>query len=187
MFSIQRIRRDRAIREAEGYLDLLMSLADRWPLTPAIRDPLAQRVLTALEGLEEGRSQRAYVYYLKGQALRIMDRFREAIEPLEKSSQISRENLHVWLALAWCYKRIGRLDMAIQSLEEALGVDSGEAIVHYNLACYWSLARNVKLAVEYLSHALEIDPNYRELIPREADFDPIRDEPGFQAILSVIV
>jgi hypothetical protein len=59
--------------------------------------------------------------------------------------------------------------------------------VHYNLACYWSLAGNVKLSVAYLSQAFDLEPEYRDLVLREADFDPIRNHPHFQALTSVIV
>ena len=84
-------------------------------------------------------------------------------------------------------ERCRRLDLAIQSLEEALEADASQAIIHYNLACYWSLAGNVKLAVAYLSQAFDLEPEYRELVLREPDFDPIRNHPHFQALTSVIV
>ncbi len=43
-------------------------------------------------------------------------------------------------ALGWCYKRLARLDLAIHSLEQALVDDPECALLHYNLACYSSLA-----------------------------------------------
>jgi hypothetical protein len=45
----------------------------------------------------------------------------------------------------------------------------------------------VKLAVAYLAQAFELEPEYRELVQRERDFDPIRNHPHFQALTSVIV
>ena len=74
-----------------------------------------------------------------------------------------------------------------QLLEEALMADSSEAIIHYNLACYWSLAGNSKLALAYLSRAFELDSSYRDFVAKESDFDPIRSHPDFQALTSVIV
>ena len=187
MTNFDRIRRLQLLREAEGYLDLLTALSDRWPLTPAIRDRVAQRALTTLAGLEPVGCRRAAALYLQGQALRVMERYCEAIVPLDEAAQLEPENVHIWLALGWCHKRCGRLDLAIESLESALSADQTQAIIFYNLACYWSLAGNVKLAVRYLEGALEIDPDYRDLIHCEEDFDPIRNHPNFQAVVSVIV
>jgi Flp pilus assembly protein TadD len=125
--------------------------------------------------------------YLRGQALRAMHRFSEAVVPLKEASEHDPDNLNVWLALGWCYKRCGRLDLAIQSLEDAMNVDPSQGIVYYNLACYWALAKNVKLAVAYLGRAFDLDPNYRDLVPQEHDFDQIRDHRDFLNVTSVVV
>ena len=97
------------------------------------------------------------------------------------------DDIHVLLALAWCYKRTGQLAKAIEALERAVKVDASEGVLHYNLACYWSLARNRTLALRYLSRALEIDSNFRDLVGDEPDFNPLRHDPDFIAITSVIV
>lgn len=183
----RRIRQNQVMREAEGYLELATVLADRWPLPAEVRDPLAKRALQLLSGLRSVTARRAQWYYLKGQAYRTMERYHDAIKPLEKAAELDSGCISAWLALGWCYKRSGRLDKAIEALEAALDVSDSEAIIHYNLACYWSLADNVKLAVVYLSRALDIDPDYRDLIPTERDFDPIRHLPEFQALTTVIV
>ena len=88
--------------------------------------------------------------------------------------------------MGWCFKRINRLDLAIESLEEALSADADEAIVYYNLACYWSLAHNVEQALNYLSVAFDIDPNFRDLVDDERDFDPIRSNSDFRSLTSVV-
>jgi len=181
------VSRDRILSEAEGYLDLITVFADRWQLDPEVRDRVATRALRLLETLQRRGDDSADVLHLTGQTLRTMEQYDAAIEPLTSAADAQPENVHVWLALGWCYKRVGRLDLAIESLEEALTAEPGEAIVYYNLACYWSLANNVQLALEYLSQSLELSPRFRDLVDAEPDFDPIRNEPGFQALVSVIV
>ncbi len=96
-------------------------------------------------------------------------------------------DMHVRLALAWCYKRTGRLEYAIESLEDAVRNEPLEAILHYNLACYWSLAGDRRCALRCLSRALDLDGNYLDLVPYEADFDVLRDDPEFQMLTSLIV
>ena len=184
-FSI--IRRQQMLREAEGYLDLIMVLAHRWPPTAEARDRLAQRALDLLTTLEKFRWHRSDVLYLKGIALKCMERYTEATVPLQKAARIDPENCRILLALGWCQKRCGRLDLAIRSLERGLSVDNEQAILHYNLACYWSLADRSSQAIKYLAEAFELEPDYRNYVADERDFDPIRGDPEFQALMAVIV
>lgn len=187
VLAYRQMRRRQILREAEGYLDLAMVYWDRWPLSARLRNRLAKRALNVVARLDSGGAQQPAVLFLRGQALRVMGKYREAIGTLQQAADADPENIHIWLALGWCFKRIGKLDRAIQALEEALAVEDEQAIVYYNLACYWSLANNSKLAVDYLERALDIDPSYRDLIAGESDFDPIRDDPGFRDLTSVIV
>ncbi|MEX2175702.1 MAG: tetratricopeptide repeat protein [Pirellulaceae bacterium] len=157
------------------------------PCRPDARDRLAQRVLDSLAQLPNPGGLKGHVMFLRGQALRAMDRYVEAVPPLREAAEIEPQNIHIRLSLAWCYKRCRRLDLAIQTLEEALEADPAYAIIHYNLACYWSLAGNVKLAVAYLSQAFDLEPNYRDLVSQERDFDAVRNHPHFLALTAVIV
>jgi tetratricopeptide (TPR) repeat protein len=179
------MRRRQAIGEAEGYLDLALGLADQWPLPAKLRDQLAERAISALARVSGTPGAQAHVLYLTGLAYRIMERYEEALGPLRASADLDPRSVPVWLALGWCYKRVRRLDEAIRALEHALVVGQGEAIVHYNLACYWSLAGRPEQAIPYLAQSFDLDPRYRELVAGEVDFDSIRDLPDFQAVLGV--
>lgn len=164
-------RISRTIREAEGYLEL--------GLPEQATECLKRRSSLVIQS---GRAS-----YLLGEALREAERYNEATAPLERAAELMPSDMHVHLALAWCYKRTGRLECAIEALEQALRHDPLEAILHYNLACYWSLARNRRRALRCLSRALDLDGNYLDLVPYEADFDAIRDDPEFQVLTSLIV
>jgi Flp pilus assembly protein TadD len=187
MSDLSRIRRQQILREAEGYLDLITVFGEKMPCHPQARDQMARRVLKTLDRIENPGGLKAHVLFLRGQALRAMDNFIDAVPLLREAAEIEPQNVHVRLSLGWCFKRCRRLDLAIQSLEEALEADASQAIVHYNLACYWSLAGNAKLAVAYLSQAFDLDADYRDLVNHEPDFDPIRNNPHFQALTTVIV
>lgn len=172
----QRIRREQLIRQTEGYLELGMY----------------QEGLQTLERLESGQdgsgeSLDGHAIFLRGEAYRSLERYQEAQKWLKRAADRMPDNVHIWLALGWCYKRTGRIDRAIRALEAALAVDPSEAIIHYNLACYWSISADKSRALGYLAQALDIDSNYRDLISEESDFDTIRDDPDFQSLASVIV
>lgn len=166
-----RIRLQRILREVEGYLELEMP----------------QTALELLNRMREPGTFRGQQLYLMGEALRALERYDEAIAPLEQAADLQPSNLRIWLALGWCQKRVGRLELAIEALERAEEVAPEEAVVPYNLACYWSLAGKKQQALSYLSRAIAMDPDFRERIHEESDFDPIRSDPEFRALTEIIV
>jgi len=143
---------------------------------------MARHALGTLARMGDPTGFDASAFYLWGEALRMMDRCEEALVPLEQAAEAEPENIQVRLALGWCYKRTGQLGLAIESLETALAAKPAEALLHYNLACYWSLAGDKQRCLRYLSRSLALDPAYRRLIEEESDFDPIRSDPEFQAL-----
>ena len=78
------------------------------------------------------------------------------------------------------------MDAAIEALQKALDAEPKEALLLYNLACYYSLAGKRDAALEHLAQALNIEPQYRDMMGTETDFDPIRDDPEFQALASLL-
>jgi hypothetical protein len=55
-------------------------------------------------------------------------------------------------------------------------------LLHYNLACYWSLAGNPAKALDELAIALDLDPDLRALTAEESDFDQLRGNPEFERL-----
>lgn len=164
------VRRAKIQREAEGYLELGMP----------------EYALRALGRLGDPAAFDGETLYLWGEGLRALERFFEALMPLERAAKAAPDDIRVRIALGWCYKRTGRLDLAIDALEQALLVEPEEPLLRYNLACYLSLAGRKRRALRYLSLALASDPAYRELVEAESDFDSLRNDPEFQAICASV-
>ena len=185
--SIARVKREQLISQAEGYLDLIVSCGEICMLDDALQCNLAEKALECLAPLEESSGRRAHVLYLKGQAHRLCKRYDLAIEMFEAALEFDSNNIHLYLSLGWCYKRVGNITSAITALEDALQVEPNSGIVNYNLACYWALANHANTSVKFLSRAFDLDHRYRDLIADESDFDKIRNHPAFLAVTTVIV
>jgi Flp pilus assembly protein TadD len=160
------IRRAKIQRQAEGYLELGMP----------------EQALQTLGRLGDPARFDSEALYLWGEGLRATQRYFEALLPLERAAKAAPDDIRIRIALGWCYKRLGRLDLAIDALEQALIVEPELALLRYNLACYLSLAGQKRRALRYLFQALALDPTYRELAETESDFDPLRADPGFRAM-----
>lgn len=161
-----RLRSRKIRREAEGYLEL----------------GLPQHALQTLGRLGDPALFDAEALCLWGEGLQELGRFLEALLPLERAVRMASGDVRVNLALGWCYKRTGRLDLAVVAIQRSLKSNPDEAILHYNLACYLSLAGMRRKALFHLAQALTMNHIFQKRIDDEADFDPLRDDPRFRAI-----
>ena len=107
-----RIRLKQVQQQAEGYLELGMS----------------QHALDALVELGNAADSSSHALYLRGEALRQMGRYGEALVLLERAAKLAPEELHISLAAGWCYKRTARIDLAIEVLQHALTVAPGDSM-----------------------------------------------------------
>jgi Flp pilus assembly protein TadD len=183
-----RIRRMKLQHQAEGYLELglakqaleVLGRLGKPANSAGASGSSAGSANSALGSTGDEADVRTL--YLQGEALRSLERYGEAIVPLGKVAELEPENVKVLLALGWCHKRTGRIDLAIAALEAALAADGDEPLIRYNLACYHSVAGDKRQALSFLEQALALDPNYRLLIEHEPDFDALRGDAEFQAV-----
>lgn len=160
-----RVRLRHILSEAEGYLELDMPEA-------------------ALRALQRWRGNpTAHYLYLHGEVYRELGRYEEALRWLHRAAELKPDRPHIWLAMGWCHKRTDRLDLAIQDLEQAVMVAPEEPLAHFNLACYLSLAGRAPEAADHLARSIKLEPEVREMVEEESDFDPIREDPHFRRVI----
>ncbi len=163
------IKAKRALESAQGYL--LLELPD------AVMRELRHFVTAAETPLA--------AHQLRGEALRMRGDFEEALQSFEIVRQEKEDDLGVLMAMAWCFKRIDRLDKAIESMKHAYLSSPKVAVVHYNLACYYSLAGDKEEALSWLARAIRLDASFRDQVAKETDFDPIRSDPDFRYLMQL--
>lgn len=157
-----------ASREAEGYLELGMPSQ-------------ALRVLQQRGKLVHAN---AHACYLLGETFREMSRYAEAIFPLQRSATLEPDDVDTWLALGWCFKRSGELQLATEALEAAIEHTPKSAVLHYNLACYYSLGNRRLDALRRLKRAFDLDPSLAHLANKEDDFITMRSDVGLRMLIS---
>jgi len=179
---VQLQRVQRLLREAEGYLDLEM---------PA-------QALGALQQIDaEGGPLPFETNFLLAMVYRTLEEHPQALHLFGRAAEHRPDDLSVFLGMAWCYKRVDQVERSIAMMERAYKSHPEEAIVLYNLACYYAISHGQKLfdaeqadqfkskSLSWLGRALRMDSSYRDLISEETDFDSLRDDPDFQFIASM--
>jgi tetratricopeptide (TPR) repeat protein len=122
---------------------------------------------------------------LRGDALRAKLDHDQALDCFRQAHELDPESLDAMLGMAWCFKRIDRVDQSIETMRLALQAHPKVPIVLYNLACYYSLAGNKEQALSWLGRALRMNRSIAKLIPEETDFDPLRNDPDFRHLLEL--
>ena len=169
MAEVTDIQQQRAIEAAQGYLTLELPDAALRRLGMFTSDtatpPIAER--------------------LRGEAYRQKEEYERALQHFERLPTDAEHDSELLMSMAWCFKRIGRLDKAIESLRAAHLTSPKEPTVLYNLACYYSLAGEKEEALSWLARAFRMDSSFRKRVPREPDFDPIRNDQDFLYLMQL--
>jgi len=95
---------------------------------------------------------------------------------------IERYAPEVWEPLAALYAA-GEYAEAVERGRELLEAYPGNPRLLYNVACCESLAGRTEDAIEHLRRAIEHHEPLRSLAIQDSDFDPIRNEPAFKALV----
>ena len=146
---------------------------------------LPDQALRELDQIDDASEQAFHYHLLRGEALRAKSEHRRALDQFLQAHAIDGTDLSPLMGMAWCYKRVDRLDQSIDTLRLAYESHPEVPVVLYNLACYYSLAGEKELALSWLGRALRMDRSFINLVPNEADFDPLRNDPDFAHLLEL--
>jgi tetratricopeptide (TPR) repeat protein len=125
-----------------------------------------------------------YAWNLRGIVLCHLGRYEEAITSYDKTLEIQPDDHYAWYHRGEALYDLGKFDKAITSYDKALRFKPDDHDAWYNKACCYALQGNVDLAIENLQQAIKLNPDeYREMAKTDSDFDSIREDQRFQALI----
>jgi non-specific serine/threonine protein kinase len=156
---------------------------------------LQEKHLSGAEGLNlvGSHSRLGYAYYMQGRYNEAISEFQKEIDFFAASDHALRERsmIELYEKQGAAYLRNGDLEqaqakfaVAIKLYGERLGRGADDPFTRYYMACLYSLKGEAELAIKLLEKTVS---EIREINIRRAmadpDFDNIRGEPGFQAVI----
>ncbi len=169
MSEVSDIQKQRAIEAAQGYLVL----------------ELPDAALRRLGLFDDAESTPPAVEQLRGEIYRQKQDYERALKHFERVPTDEGSHVELRMSMAWCFKRIGRLDKAIEAMKAAYRESPKTAVVLYNLACYYALAGEKEEALSWLGRAIRMESSYRLRVPLESDFDSIRNDQEFLYLMQL--
>jgi uncharacterized Ntn-hydrolase superfamily protein len=112
-------------------------------------------------------------------------RVEDHTEPIAELRRLLGIHL-VWDAVrrAGLFHSPGRYGEGVALLRKALAARGEDAVLLYDLACFESLAGEPEQALAHVTRSVELDPGLRAGAAADSDFDSIRQDPRFAALVS---
>ena len=161
------VRIERRIDAARGYLTL----------------EKPEHALRELAGAAGSLRHRFDVSRLRGDAMRLLGRYGDAVGLYTRALAERPDALPVLMGLASCYRHLGQLSRATVAVEEANRLHPNEPAVLFAMSRFYALAGETERAFGWLGRAARICPDIAGWADRDADFAAVKAIPHFQWLL----
>jgi tetratricopeptide (TPR) repeat protein len=109
---------------------------------------------------------------------------RRTVELVERHVELNPDDARALYLGGGCLLTLGDRERALEWGRRARAIDPGDPMILYNVACLFAQAGDIEPGIEALESAVEAGFGHREWIEHDSDFDALRENPRFQALLS---
>jgi tetratricopeptide (TPR) repeat protein len=126
----------------------------------------------------------AQAWFYKGISFEELRNHQEALKCYDKAIEINRNYVDAWKNKSELLYELGNYEDAIKSLDRVIEIEPQNADALYDRACYKIKKGNdVEDGLADLKKAIDINKEYIEMARQDEDFDYIKDDQRFKALL----
>ncbi|MCC5666058.1 tetratricopeptide repeat protein [Nostoc sp. CHAB 5784] len=122
-------------------------------------------------------------YNNRGNAYYNQGNYSQAILNYNKAIKLKQGNANAYNGRGIVYIKQGNYTQAIADFNEVIKLKPNTAEAYYNKAGVYSLKREFKEAIKNLQRAIQLDAKLRENAKTDSDFDNIRKDEQFRALV----
>jgi tetratricopeptide (TPR) repeat protein len=101
----------------------------------------------------------------------------------DRALAIQPDKHAAWDNKGYAFATVGQFDEAIACFNQAVAINPQYANAIYNKAFAVSRQGDLDTALSLLKQSFEIDPKYRTMAKTDPDFNPIRHDQRFRALV----
>jgi tetratricopeptide (TPR) repeat protein len=125
----------------------------------------------------------AFVYKTMGQEEKMPPILHEALYKVEQHLALNPDDSRAIYLGADVLIRLGEKQRAMEWVKRLAATERDEPHFLYGIACLYSLIGKAEEAVFYLTRSVEFGFAHRQYLEKDSDFDPIREHPGYKALI----
>lgn len=132
--------------------------------------------------VREIKADDAELHFKQGVMFAGRSDYENAILEFQQSININPTS-KAYANLGVCYMKIGKNNMALSAMKNAVAINPCDAFAQYNLAAIYSIMDMTDLGLEALDKALSCGFNNYDAIRFDKDLNNLRGEPEFRKVL----
>lgn len=101
-----------------------------------------------------------------------------------QSTNLDPKYAYPWNDRGMRYADLGRYQEALAAYRQAIDLDPDNRHSYYNMACAYALMGDPAQACNWLAKTIDLYPEVLSAAQDELDFNQIRDDPRFQALMA---
>ncbi|HVS63511.1 MAG TPA: protein kinase [Thermoanaerobaculia bacterium] len=109
---------------------------------------------------------------------------RKTLQIVEGRIELNPDDARAFYFGATSLVELGQRERGLEWGRRALAIDPSDPLIAYNVACVFSLAGESDDAMELLEKAVDNGFGYKEWIEHDSDFEPLRADPRYAALLA---